>query len=629
MRRNLLRVLHPAFDTLSAYADLSEIDGAKARVGRHVARCAECREVVQEIRGLGTAAREADIEGAPAGLWARLGPVVARAAAEDAAPRETPKPDAVPWDVAPSLRPTRHWPIPTRRSFVRIIGGVAVAAAALIAVALGTGRTPALLASSPSRMTMTPFRPAPGGTVHVRFAPPPRLAGSDELALMGQYLTDSRHSWKDYYFGGVYDSLATLHRASDGAMVGDFTVPADFKAASFVVFDPRVHRFEADGMYSWLLVGGDSRGRPALGSLLAALSLDGLYGSAARSSVLDTLQRYFPDHPAGYATAKRYRGEGVFADLLKFFKGAERKYVTFNSSLERLPAVDADRLAAMVDFGYEIQEPTEAAKWTRRLVREHPTDPRALPAYAHMVHELELKEFPRDSILPYIPLLDSLFELSSYSARPYRSGEYELVQRYGDVSMRRRWALRSLQRAPGPLLSLNIEEEWLRDREIRDVAAQALRTGLGAQCVPPRWLNRNWSSANRNEQYCQRLRASARASLSTIALLDGQSPHALALADSAIAQYAASGLCWTNSGHRSRGEALLALGDTTAAANEFALAFRQGTWQASEGHAAIVKRLGGSVPSGKWAAFDAEATAEVARCARAAGVRDSLEKLGR
>ena len=72
MMKGLLNILHPAFDALSAYADLTELDGARSRVGRHVARCAQCREVVTEIRGLGQAAREAETEGAPSGLWSRI-----------------------------------------------------------------------------------------------------------------------------------------------------------------------------------------------------------------------------------------------------------------------------------------------------------------------------------------------------------------------------------------------------------------------------------------------------------------------------------------------------------------------------------------------------------------------------
>src|ERR1035437_1650359 len=294
MMKGLLNVLHPTFDGLSAYAARSALDGARPRVGRHVARCAQCREVVNEIRGLGAATREseAETEGAPDGLWARIENAAVQAAKEAAKPRETPPPDAAPWEVAPSLRPNRHWAIPTKRSLARIGGGLAVAAAALIAVALGTGRTPSLLASAPSRLTMTPVRPAPGSMVHVRFNPTPKLAVYDQLVLVGQYLPAAYRAWTDVYFGGHYDSLTTLRRAADGALVGDFTVPSDFTAASIVVVDPTGWKYDPHGLYSWVLVGGDSRGRPVLNSLLGALSLPGPYGSNAHASVLDTLQRY-------------------------------------------------------------------------------------------------------------------------------------------------------------------------------------------------------------------------------------------------------------------------------------------------------------------------------------------------
>ncbi len=633
MMKGLLNVLHPTFDALSAYADLSELDGARTRVGRHVARCAQCREVVNEIRGLGAAAREseAETESAPDGLWARIETAAVQAAKEAAKPRETPPPDAVPWEVAPSMRPTRHWPIPTKRSLARIGGGLAVAAAALIAVVLGTGRTPSLQASAPSRLTMTPFRPAPGSKVHVRFNPTPKLAGYDQIMLVGQYLPAAKRAWTDFYFGGNYDSLATLHRAADGAMVGDFTVPPDFKAASILVVDPTGWKYDADGLYSWILVGGDSRGRPVLNSLLGALSLLVPYGSNAHASVLDTLQRYFPEHPAGFATAKRYRGEGIFADMFKFFQGAERKYIAFNSKLERQPSLDAGRLAAMVDFAYEIQEPGEAAKWTRRLVREHPGDPRSLPYYANMVHQIELKEPPADSIRSYLPLLDTLYELAG--AGPVRSVSDAdgLVTRYGDPAMQRRWILRSLQRTEGPVLSLDFDRKWLTDREIRDQATLVLRAGLAARCEwPPRWMSRGSALEQRRDRYCRGWRAGALSTLSGIALLDGQTSHALALADSGVALDDLAGRCGTTGGRNSRGEALLARGDTLAAAHEFAFAVGwPGNWQSIDAHKAIVQRLGTAVDSAKWAEFDAEAGAEWKRCLRASTVRDSLEKLSR
>ncbi len=628
--KGLLDVLHPTFDSLSAFADLGELDGLRSRVGRHVARCGQCRGAVAEIRALGAAARESDTEGAPTGLWMQIESRARGATEEGTYPRETPPPDAVPWDVAPSLRPTRHWPVPTRRAAVRVLGGIAVAAAALVAVALGTGRTPSLLASAPSRITMTPFRPAPGATVHVRYTPTPKLAAFDQLVLVGQYLKDSRGAPSDYYFGGSYDSLAVLRRAPDGALVGDFTVPSDFKAASLVVIEPRGRVYEGDGLHSWVLVGGDARGRPVLASLLTALSLSGLYDSPGRSTVLDTLQRYFPEHPAGFATAKRYRGEGIFADLLKFFRGAERKYVQFNSALEKQSSLDADRISAMIDFGYQIEEPGEAARWTRRLVREHPADPRSLPAYAHMVHAVELKEPPADSIRRYLPLLDTLLMRTDSGSHANLRDAYSLVRQYGDSAMQRRWELHALQQlASGGSVNPGIEDKWLRDLEIRDQAQRVVQSGMSARCTMPRWMARGWSSEAQRSRYCLSQRGAGFASLSRLALLSGEVARASSLADSAVALVESSGACWTEPTHRARGDSRLALGDTLGAAREFAVAFRDENWRSIDARKAMAIRLGTSVDAGRWAAFDADARAERSRCLKSAVVRDSLERLAR
>ena len=618
MMNGLLNVLHPTFDALSALADLSDVDAARSRVGRHAAQCAQCRNVVAEIRELGASARAINVEGAPEDMWARIEQAAKETREAPAPARETPPPDATPWDAAPSLRPTRHWPIPVRRiqrSALRIGGVLAMAAAALLVVVLATGETPSLIASAPSRMTVTPFRPAPGASVHVRYTPSPQLAKYDQLVLVGQYLKDGTRPPSDWYFGGDYDSLATLRKAADGTLVGDFTVPADFQAMSIVVVEPSGKQYDSDGLYSWIVVGGDAHGRPVLRNLLAAASLDALWGSRSQAAVLDTLQRYFPEHPRGFATAQRYRGEGVFADLLRFFKGAERKYLAFNTKLEKERSLDAERIIAMIDFAYHIEEPAEAAKWTKRLVREHPTDERTLTYYARMVHEIELKEPPLDSIKPLIPMLDTLYERA-----PVRHGrfgdEFSLVERYGDSAMKRRWALHALDQAPSPWRGLNVEEKWLADPEIRaKVSAQLKSSGI-RECTRPRWVGRNWVSADARELNCLRGRAQVVATMSRVALLDGRTAEALALADSSIRLTAQLSNCWLRTGREARANALLARGDTVGAAREFATAFTVGfdSWQNNDALRKAYERVRSVVDSVQWATMRASAQASMGAC---------------
>ena len=82
-------------------------------------------------------------------------------------------------------------------------------------------------------------------------------------------------------------------------------------------------------------------------------------------------------------------------------------------------------------------------------------------------------------------------------------------------------------------------------------------------------------------------------------------------------------------GREARGQALLARGDTIAAAREFARAYATPNWQGSDAQKSIVARLGSAVDSTKWAAFNADAAAKNKQCVRAATVRDSLERRSR
>jgi hypothetical protein len=385
---------------------------------------------------------------------------------------------------------------------------------------------------------------------------------------------------------------------------------------------------EGDGLFSWIRVGGDRTGRPSLASLLAGASLDMLYGSEARAHVLDTLQKYFPDHPAGFATAKHYRGEGRFSGIFALFQGAERKYLFFNARLEKAPSLDADRIVAMINFARQIEEPAEAARWTRRLLREHPADPRTLPYFARVVHEVELREPPRDSITAYLPLLDSLLVRAGPGAEREARAP---VNHYGDEAMQRRWLLRALDAGTqrGELVrGLDFGDKWLRDAEIRRRGEVLLRAGLSGTCSMPPCMSRGWTSPQRKQHYCTSGRAAALASLSDIALRDGQTAHALALADAAVALVSSGSFCLPT-GRAQRGEVLLASGDTLAAAREFAQAYRFENWQNIEASKAIGARLRPAVTGAALEAMRVRAEVDRKTCVREGSTRDSLERAAR
>ena len=610
---------HPSFDALSAQVDLSDVDAARTRVGRHVARCAACRDAVAELRALGDAARAVELPAAPSMLWARIERASRAAATSSPEPRPFPAPEiARIREASPALRPTRESPSPLPRRLMRIGVALLVAAALLAAVLLSTPRTDPLFAGAPSRISFSPARPAPGARVHVRYVPSPRMGSDDRVVLAGQYLTSSTDVRSDFVFGAVYDSLATLRRAPDGAMVGDFVTPPDFRAVSLFVQNMAGTRYEGAMPFSWILVGGDTLGRPVLASLLASLAFDGLYGSPERERSLDTLRRYFPDHPAGFASARPHRSRGLF-DLVRFFETDERKYASLDARLASQPALDADRIAAMIDFAVRIEEPAEAAKWTSRLIREHPDDPRAVTAWAAVIHHLENSGVGADSIRRLLPTLDTLGSRTSTVSRPWMDGQ-DIVQRYGDSLMQRRWVLRAVRARGGQFGAGGMAARWLGDPEIRAAATVRLRELADDSCVPRAGKFARRMSPFDWETQCARRKVVSLSELSRIALIEHRVAVARAYADSALA-VPNPGSCWASPGYRVLGEALMAAGDTAAAAKEFAQSTWSGSWQGQLAIDTLRRRVRPVVDSARFTAM-----ATLAEAARLACFREQTRR---
>ncbi len=109
------------------------------------------------------------------------------------------------------------------------------------------------------------------------------------------------------------------------------------------------------------------------------------------------------------------------------------------------------------------------------------------------------------------------------------------------------------------------------------------------------------------------------------ALRDGETAHALALADSAVTLVSGGSSCLPT-GRAQRGEALLALGDTLAAAREFSQAYGFESWQNIDAREAIATRLRPSVAGAAWEAMRVKAEADRKACMRGASRRDSLDQ---
>lgn len=581
----LLSALHPTFDALSAHADRSDVDGARTRVGGHVARCASCREVVAEIRALGDAARATHVHGAPSGLWSRIESEAKGASRNEAAVASAGERASRGSFDEVSSAPGPALGVTGRRGRFALIGfGSLVAAAAIIAVVVWP-RPSGLQAAGTSRLSVTPGRPIPGGTVMVRYLPAPWMADAAQLVLVGRFARSA--GWNPMRFGGsafdaLGDSLGVLARAADGAFVATIRLPADFLAVSLTVLDPSRDEHDMDGSRPWVIIGGTSTRAPSFASLVAAHEIapgwfggDIQYRPRQMVDVADSLKRYFPSHPAGWAFSRSYGvAQGRF-DLFRFFQTAERKYASMFEALWPRQRLDAERLHDMVEFASNIEEPDEELRWAARLVEEHPGDPRALIDLAAALRAIELREPPSlaDSIRRWMPSLDRAYRAGPVPNKGF-SQALRLAASYGDSSTRTLWTAREAENGGEDNIYMMVR--WMagkqRERASRDNVARELRTRLGQGCALPTGRLPLTETVGEWRNRCEQYRGMTYGALSTQTLLDGDARRGFIEADSALAAMRRGEFCAPSLGYINRARATLALGDTARAETDFVLA---------------------------------------------------------
>jgi hypothetical protein len=614
----LLNGFHPSFESLSSLADASDVDAARTRVGRHVARCAKCSREVGEIRAMGEGARAAALPGAPGDLWAKIeraradGPTLEHGLESLVRPMVTTR-------RAVSLRS-----LSARGLRLGLLGA---AAAGIVAVVLllpfsRGGRLEA--GASTGRWRFTPERPTPGATVAVRYEPRAGSFDAPALLLLGGMPHRADNLPGNPYRGdGLEDSLALLRRQSDGTYAGEFRFPAS--ALTMIVHltnvdgRPRPRIMSTSGVISRtpeeaaLLVAGDERGAPSLSALTEATEL--WPGNATVAyAVSDTLIHYFPNEPIGYATDRRRASGRVIDDLIAWFKRGERSYVRFDSRFERARNVSADHEIAMITFAHRIDEPGEVRKWTMRLVRDHPEDARALVFYSSLLGDMLSRNGTVDSVRRGLSLADSLWERNGH--RSAGLGTADVAGRVGDHEAERRWWRRAVLSGARDYQGgiLEFDEVPLEDPAIRSTLQARFRDRVSTPCTIPSGKHARWGGTHEWEQRCSSGRISAYATLSYLARIDGRIRAAVALADSSVTLSDSTGMCWSSTGRRRKGEALLALGDTAKAIPELAAGLGYTNWESIARRDSLGATLSRFIATDSWNREVASADARTREC---------------
>ena len=594
MMNAILNVLHPTFEALSAHADAKGADAAESRTGRHVARCEACRQTVSDIRQIGDQARAIVVGDAPADLWERID---SRRSARGAYPVTMLGTTAEREMTGAAVESTDDVLPGTVSQFrsrgFRALALVATAAAIVVALTLPAKRS--LEASGVSRFTFSPGRAIPGRSVTVRYRPNGGLKDARQLVLAGRYL-HAGHSeiptpWSSENDLMLVDSLAVLTPTESGIFEGKLLLPTDFQAVRLAVVDPANGKDDTDGYFLWGILGASASGAPSLAAMLTALAgPSNLWMNGNRmpdhfsEGVVDSMTKYFPSHPAGWAAKQDYGvRKGVF-DYFAFFQTAERKYAQLYEKLMPQAHLDADRIAHMIVFSNRIEEPRLAAEWTRRLYKEHPQDPRLFLTLGDMLHSIELRTPPhyQDSLRPWIPALLGTYRNDEYSL-PWNSEGTSIIRLYGDDAQKAAFERMALAKGVAPERVRGLTGRWTKEqadsaarqvtpsdeRKWRETVARGCRRPVGK--YPLFGDFRAWTAA------CLNWQADAMTGLSRIYLLRGDGRSAIALADSALALERQADGCggnwWKSGASLASARARAAVGDTEGAMKAIALKF--------------------------------------------------------
>ena len=603
----LLTAMHPTFDTLSAYADRTDLEGARSRTGRHVARCAECREAIAEIRALGDAARTMTSGTAPAGLWDRI--LEGRSVGE-------PKEELV------------DMPVPVARGGVRgrvrrRVVILAAAAAIVGTVALSLGVRSSLVAATPSRLELSRSFATPGARISVRYRPIASLAGQQALTVWASYRSaDDR---RDQRYDTKLVRAGVLRRESAQLYTGTISLPGSALAAGFVVSDSAgdvIDRSDAgSGRFLATVIAADRAGRPRFDALVAYLGEVRRFAPGSDVvSAGNAMARHYPDRPETWLLTYHMPGRGVVRDFVLAFESFERAYEGWHEKLAQRAGLSAQTEAMMAEMGQELDDAERTDFWIDRLLREHPTDGRGQDLWIS-----RRRHVPKDSIAIVLAAFEPLWERAQGNARMIDAAS-ALAERSDDPALRATWSARLAPVRPAWIGEvgadpLPADAAALVEVERQLVASLATlsRDSLGTPTL--------WRTARQDARFSRFRRQRIETRLAAIQLLRGDARGARAALDRIrLASMSDGPGCPFPETIRWRAEASLRLGDTASAREDLAYLATTQNWRVASVADSVPRLLGDAFTAESWAVAMAKAAEEHRRCFALGRARAAAER---
>lgn len=484
---------HPSFDALSKYADTPDVDRARTRVGRHVAACARCREIVDEIQAMGEAARAIEPPGAPDGLWSRI---EQRVAHEDVGPTRGLQERAITVPVGRDVEgtgamvrtPKSHDGDWQRRAALGIVVAAVVSTAVIVATSWRS-----LGAATPSRLSLSSEYLAPGRSVVARYRPITALADLPTLTVWARY----EGATVTLAFDQPLMRAGTLQRVSPQEYTGSLSLPAGALVGFFAVGDSSgrvVDRSSGRPKFLATLVAADASGRPSFDALVTLL---GQYRQRVEdielARVADVMERHYPSRPETWLLTYPVMHRGMVHDIVKQFESHERAYAGWHSRLANAAGLSVYVELTMANIGDELMDTARAEFWSKRMMADHPGDGYVLDAWLRQYHPL-----PADSIGMVLAAFERMWERGNREPSGVELRALELAERSGDSALVRRWQRRVASTTPWWSVDW-AKAGWLRDtsglseldaelhRELVAVQRDSIRTPRGGIAMPMVW----------------------------------------------------------------------------------------------------------------------------------------------
>ena len=583
--------LHPSFGELSAHADRADTDAARSRVGRHVARCANCSEVVAEIRLMGDEARARQVPGAPAGLWARIERGLDAEASSGAA-RVAAVERAVPMTASVDVAAKPAGPGEQRRvsSVVRRTSlGLVLLVATMAGVIAMDAREP-LAAATPRRLTTDREFARPGAPITFHYRPIDQLA--NERSLTVWMLVPGKGETR---FDQALERGGTLRRVSALDFTGTVMMPDSTPLVMFVVGDSAgevIDRTEARaGRLPSVVLAADSRGQPRLDAFVMALG--GSRGSADSATMrrwAKQMRELYPSAPESWILGEVYAHRGMIGDIVKIFESRERKYYGWHDRLEHRKGVSEAAELMMANLGWELMDTARADFWTSRMMKDHPTSS-SLPG----LWIRRYRDVPNDSAAAVVRAFEAIYARAGHSDEGLTRA-LALADRSGDSTLIHRWHLRVDPRDISPAMTTELARFAGDSAALADLRGRLLKALAEADSAehggPTLWGRTRFFAGYQRRRVLTRLAA--------LQLLEGDARGAMNALNRIVAEEEARPSCPMPETMRWRAEAARRLGLMDEARADLAYVVVTGDWRVQVLRDSAPVLLGASYTKAAW-----------------------------